>query len=220
MSFQNRVTPTGELVATSARGTLMGNRGGRFHRADKTLSRRRWASRAWITCRLEFNNRHREIMSANSYTELFFLDEATALAAGHRPCFECRRADAVSFAQYWHASQEREPGGCGAHRLRARAGAMDKVLHEQRRLPNGDKKTHKMSIGALPGGTIINWRGQPHLLSSQRLWQWSLEGYQPSKFPTGAFLRGETPVDVLTPPAIVAVLSLGYAPQLHPSAQP
>ncbi|MEL6871445.1 MAG: hypothetical protein AAFO62_01345, partial [Pseudomonadota bacterium] len=85
--------PDGEIVAIPERGTVMGNRGGRIHTPDKTLSRRRWASRHWICCVLEFRGRHREVMAPRSYTELFFLDEATAFAAGHRPCFECRRAD-------------------------------------------------------------------------------------------------------------------------------
>ena len=95
MPLQNRVTPTGEIIATTARGTMMGNRGGAFHTAAQTLTHRRWKTKAWICCVIEFKGRHRVVMSPNRYTELFFLDEATALAAGHRPCFECRRADAV-----------------------------------------------------------------------------------------------------------------------------
>jgi len=90
MPLQNRVSPFGELITTSARGLFMGNRGGRFHTADRTLTSRRWASRQWICCRLQFKQRHRKVWG-DSYTELFFLDEVTALAAGHRPCFECRR---------------------------------------------------------------------------------------------------------------------------------
>ena len=117
MPLQNRVTPEGEIIATPARGLMMGNRGGRLHRPDKTLTARRWTSRAWIACRLEFNNRHRRVMSPNSYTELFFLDEATALAAGHRPCFECRRQDFMAFAQIWagvdDGSERARVGGNG-----------------------------------------------------------------------------------------------------------
>ena len=93
MPLQNRVDPFGELFADSARGRFFGNRGGRFHTDDRTLTRRRWVSRTWICCVLEFKNRHRDVWG-RSYTELFFLDEVTALAAGHRPCFECRRRDA------------------------------------------------------------------------------------------------------------------------------
>jgi len=97
MPLQNRVTPFGELIVTPARGTLMGNRGGRMHADHKTLGSRRWASRQWICCVLAFKGRHRQVWGEGS-TELFFLDEVTALAAGHRPCFECRREDAERFA--------------------------------------------------------------------------------------------------------------------------
>src|SRR5262245_10377094 len=124
MPLQNRVTPTGEIIADPARGTLMGNRGGPLHRPDQTLGARRWVSKAWICCRLEFKGRRRQVMSPGKYTELFFLDEATALAAGHRPCFECRRAEAEQFARLWAKVH-------GAHD-RARAGDMDRVLHAER----------------------------------------------------------------------------------------
>ncbi len=96
MPLQNRVTPFGELAVTPARGTLMGNRGGRIHSDSRTLGRRRWASRQWICCVLKFKNRQRDVWG-RYYTELFFLDEVTAFAAGHRPCFECRRKDAEQF---------------------------------------------------------------------------------------------------------------------------
>src|SRR5215469_18421701 len=123
MPLQNRVDPFGELCAVEMRGLFFGNRGGRFHRDDRTLSRRRWTSRAWICCRLEFKGRHREVWG-KGYTELFFLDEPTALSAGHRPCFECRRADAVAFAAAW----------ARGHGLKAapRAGEMAAVLQPQR----------------------------------------------------------------------------------------
>src|SRR5438067_5654207 len=102
MPMQNRITPLGEIVAVPFRGLFMGNRGGRLHRDDRSLSGRRWVSRAWICCVLEFKGRHRAVWG-DSYTELFFLDEPTALAAGHRPCFECRRRDAMRFAECWAA---------------------------------------------------------------------------------------------------------------------
>src|SRR5437588_6553847 len=104
MPLQNRVDPFGELRAVPARGLFLGNRGGRIHRDDRTLSRRRWTSRAWICCRLSFKNRHRVVWGPG-YTHLFFLDEPTAFSAGHRPCFECRRADAIAFAQAWARAQ-------------------------------------------------------------------------------------------------------------------
>ena len=127
----NRVDPFGELFATPARGLLMGNRGGRIHTDDRTLTKRRWVSPQWICCRLEFNDRHRTVWG-DSYTELFFLDEVTALAAGHRPCFECRRQDADAFAELW-AKTRGLP-------VRALAPDMDKVLQVERL--SGHAKRH------------------------------------------------------------------------------
>ncbi len=97
MPLQNRSDPFGALHAVTDRGLLMGNRGGCFHRDDQTLKERRWASRRWIVCVLSFKDRRRKLMQPGLYTEIFFLDEATALASGHRPCFECRRAEAAAF---------------------------------------------------------------------------------------------------------------------------
>ena len=102
MPLQNRVDPFGELFAAPARGLFMGNRGGRIHTDDRKLTKRRWASRQWICCVLDFKSRQRDVWG-RYYTELFFLDEVTALAAGHRPCFECRRKDAEAFAGAWQA---------------------------------------------------------------------------------------------------------------------
>jgi hypothetical protein len=116
MPVQNRIDPFGKLVATPARGTLMGNRGGRLHDANSKLGTRRWASKQWICCELEFKNRHRDVWG-DSYTELFFLDEVTAFAAGHRPCFECRRKDAERFAALFANARQRASApahGCAA----------------------------------------------------------------------------------------------------------
>ena len=135
--LQNRVTPFGEIVAVSAHGTMMGNRGGRLHDDHKRLRRRRWASKAWICCELHFKGWHREVMAPrNTYTELFFLDEVTALAAGHRPCFECRRADARAFAAAFP-----EPG--------ARAGRMDEILHAERLAEHWIETTLDLPDGAI-----------------------------------------------------------------------
>src|ERR1700761_5044080 len=119
MPLQNRVDPFGELFATPARGTMFGTRGGRIHTDDKKLTKRRWASRQWICCVLDFKGRQRDVWG-RYYTELFFLDEPTAFAAGHRPCFECRRKDAEMFAEFWRK----------ARRLAVRpyADEMDEVL--------------------------------------------------------------------------------------------
>src|SRR6516162_10918638 len=142
MPLQNRVDPFGELLAVPARGTLFGNRGGRFHTDAKTLTARRWVSRRWICCVLDFKGRRRDVWG-RFYTELFFLDEPTALAAGHRPCFECRRKDAEAFAAMWRK----------AKRLPARpyADEMDVVLHHER-LDGRTKRLHRLRIDDLPAG--------------------------------------------------------------------
>jgi hypothetical protein len=204
MPLQNRVNPFGELCAVAAHGLFLGNRGGRFHRDDRTLSRRRWTSRAWICCRLAFKGRHRAVWG-NGYTELFFLDEPTALAAGHRPCFECRRADAVAFATAWARGQ----------RLNTppRAGEMDLVLQAQR-VAGREKRRHRAMLDTLPDGAMIVLETEaPLAVRGDLLLPWSFAGYGSARQrPRGI------EVELLTPPAIVAVLAAGYRPQWHPSA--
>ena len=200
MPLPNRVSPFGELVATPARGMLMGNRGGRLHDAQRKLTARRWATWAWICCRLEFNNRHRNVWS-NSYTELFFLDEITALAAGHRPCFECRRKDAERFAILFSGKKKR-----------ATSATMDRILHAERR--NGRAmRTHRRKLETLPDGAMIALDGEAYAIRSKRLLCWTPAGYAQSRpRPRGI------DVDVLTPPSILKVLERGYAPLWHPTA--
>jgi hypothetical protein len=203
MPLQNRVTPFGELLAVPARGTFFGNRGGRFHTDAKTLTARRWASRQWICCVLDFKGRQRDVWG-RFYTELFFLDEPTALAAGHRPCFECRRKDAEAFAEYWRAAQ----------RLRRRpyAFAMDEVLHRER-LHGRAKRLHRRNIDGLPDGAFVALDGEAYAVRGNRILHWTPHGYDAAKpRPHGGA------VDVLTPPAVLAVLSAGYEPRWHPSA--
>ena len=151
MPLQNRVDPFADLFATPARGTLFGNRGGRFHTDDKTLTRRRWASRQWICCVLDFKGRQRDVWG-RFYTELFFLDEVTALAAGHRPCFECRRKDAEDFAGRWQA----------AFKLRTPpyAPEMDEVLHAQR-LTAGPSGCTGAGSTACRTARSLRWRRAP-----------------------------------------------------------
>lgn len=197
--LQNRVAPDGSLWAVPARGLLMGNRGGRLHRADGTLGRARWRSRAWIACRLEFRGRHREVMGAG-YTELFFLDEATALAAGHRPCFECRRADAQAFAAAWGRAHglDRPP----------MADEMDRVLHAERL-----GRDEILPRGSLPPGTIFRHDGGLRLCGTGGLLAWSFDGYAPAPE-----IAAETPVAAVTPASVRAALAAGYRAVLHPSA--
>jgi hypothetical protein len=199
MPLQNRVDPFGELIATSARGLLMGNRGGRIHTDGQTLTSRRWASRQWICCLLDFKDRQRDVWG-RYYTELFFLDETTALAAGHRPCFECRRKDAEHFAALF-----------AGKRRRASAPAMDKVLHADR-LDDKRKRLHRVPFNELRDGAFVSIEGEPYAVRGKRLLHWTPKRYDRSI----AWRRGTA--DVLTPPSILRVLSRGYQPRWHPSA--
>src|SRR5689334_24818820 len=147
MPLQNRVTPTGEIIATPHRGMFTGNRGIIHDPATKTLLRKRWSTPAWLTCTCEFRGRRRDVMATRSWTELFFLDEATALAAGHRPCFYCRRRDAEAFRDAWARGNGGSP---------PRAGEMDELLHRQR-LDGRAKRLHLLTVSAaaLPQGAMI-----------------------------------------------------------------
>jgi hypothetical protein len=200
MPLQNRVDPFGELCADPARGLLMGNRGGRLHDEQRKLGHRRWLSRQWICCKLDFNNRHRNVWG-EGYSELFFLDEVTALAAGHRPCFECRRKEAENFAALFARG-----------RPRARAAAMDDVLHAER-LDGKAKRSYLRKIDRLPDGAMIALGGDAFAVRGQRLLRWTPSGYTPAQPRPRA-----TQVAALTPPSILAVLSRGYQPLWHPSA--
>jgi hypothetical protein len=211
MPLQNRVTPEGEIIATPHRGLMMGNRGGAFHLPGQTLGPRRWATKQWIACVLAFKDRHREVMQPNRYTELFFLDEATALAAGHRPCFECRRADAEAFAGLWARLHGRP--------ARAHAGEMDEVLQGERVAPDRAKVTYRARLADIPSGAFVRYpreqgRGSSYLVVGSHLLAWDPGGYTALIVSTMAAQE----LDVLTPRSIVAVLSAGYRPMLHPSA--
>ena len=187
MPLQNRVTPFGELISTSARGTLMGNRGGKSHATNRTLTGRRWVSRQWI-CSFSIRNRQRDVWG-RYYTELFFLDEVTAFAAGHRPCFECRRREAELFAQLFFGKRER-----------ASAGAMDRALHAER-LHHKTKRTHRRGIDMLPDGAMITLDGEAFAVRGSHLLRWTPSGYAESTArPHGV------KVEVLTPPSILQCL--------------
>jgi hypothetical protein len=204
MALQNRVDPFGDLIATPARGTMYGNRGGKFHRDDKTLGARRWASRQWICCVLSFKGRRHEVWGAR-YTGLFFLDEVTALAAGHRPCFECRRKDATAFAEKWAKTR-----GSDFPYVEE----MDRILQAER-LDGRSKRMHEMPIDDLPDGTFLSLKDAPQLAFAVRrahLVRWSENGY------IEAVARPRGIANVLTPPSIIAVLRAGYRPQWHPTA--
>jgi hypothetical protein len=195
--LQNRVTPSGTIEAHAARGTLMGNRGGRLHEGHR-LGRARWASKQWIACKLEFRDRRREVMG-EGYTELFFLDEATALAAGHRPCFECRREAAEDFAACWAEAlgQDASP----------KAPAMDEVLHAERLAGSWGTPAD-----ALPVGAMFGHLGQTWLCLGFEALLWTHEGYRGRL----AIPEGEV-VQVYTPRTTCRVLAAGYRPAFHPS---
>ncbi len=210
MPLQNRVTPFGEIVAVPERGTFLGNRGGCFHTAARTLTARRWASRRWIVCLLQFKGRHRQVMAPRHYTELFFLDEATALAAGHRPCAECRLADHKRFKDAWLRGNLSRGLPAGV-----RIDEIDRVLHGERLAAGGLKVTFRAPLGELPDGTFVVLDEAPstgYLLARGALWRWAPGGH------TGPVSRNAaTGVTVLTPRSTVNAMAAGYRPSVHDS---
>jgi hypothetical protein len=205
--LQNRVDPYGALHATDARGAWMGNRGV-LHDASRRVVAS-WRLRRWITCVLSFKDRRREIFAPRRYSELFFLDEATSLAAGHRPCAECRRKRYEEFRAAWDVGQR----GRDAERRFLSAEEIDRVLHAERLDAGGGKRTYVAVLSSLPDGTMVEHAGGPHLLRDGRLSPWSFSGYGPA---VDAPL--ETEVAVLTPRSIVLAIRAGFAPQVHESA--
>ena len=204
MPLQNRVTPFGEIVAVLRRAALSP-----AIAASSTIPRprrcssKRWATRAWIICLCEFRGRKREVMGTRSWTELFFLDEATALAAGHRPCFFCRRADAERFRAAWAAGN----GG-----TKPRADEMDRVLDAERRTGR-DKRTHPLPMppAQMPDGVMLADAEHCFAMVQGRALRWSFQGYEPSPLPEGE-------LTMLTPPSTFRAIAAGYAPVLHESA--
>ncbi len=201
MPLQNRVTPSGDIIATPHRGLFTGNRGIIHDPATKTLLKKRWSSPAWITCVCEFRGWRRQVMGGRSWTELFFLDEATAFAAGHRPCFFCRRDDANRFRAAWEE-------GNGVSGVRARE--IDAVLHGER-LDRRKKRLHPLPMAQLPDGAMVQRGEESFLIAQGRALRWSMAGYSET----------ETAIDdamLLTPPSTLRAMDAGYRPVLHPSA--
>ena len=199
MPLQNRVTPLGDLIETPERGLVYGNRGCLHDQHGRI--RRRYGVKRWIACRLEFRGWHRSpLMQPGKFTELFFLDEATALAAGHRPCALCRRADYVHLTQVW---QEIHPGQTGAD-------AIDAQLHEERL---GARPTAK--VAELPDGAFVVDAGEPCLVLGPRLLRWTPAGYE-------AHRSRPRRAELITPPSLVSLLERDRSPLvplLHPSAR-
>jgi hypothetical protein len=200
--LQNRVDPLGNIISTSARGAWMGNRGV-IHDHDKHI-RRPFKLKAWLICVLEFKNRKRQVMMPDRWTELFFLDEATAFSAGHRPCFECRRKDADRFKASWckgnpeYHFDEKTP-----------IAKIDAVLHSERIDHLQQKVTYKDDIRELPDGAFIEYNNRPYLIEGVRLYLWNAAGY-------GEAIMRPTAgqVAVLTPQSTVNAFRRGYKPQV------
>lgn len=206
MPLQNRVTPLGTIERHPARGLLMGNRGGRLHNTEtRTLTRRRWASRHWIICVTEFRQRQRTVMSPSSYTELFFLDEVTALAAGHRPCYECQRQRALRFAGAFANSR-------GLANIRA--GEMDRQLHGER-LATGNQPAilNGETVKTLPDGVMVADGSTAFAIRAGRLLPWDHDGYGPA-----ICVDTQMQFAQLSPPSTVAAIKAGFTPRIHPTA--
>lgn len=203
MPLQNRVTPTGDIIATPHRGMFTGNRGIIHDPATKTLLKKRWSTPAWLTCTCEFRGLRREVMAQRSWTELFFLDEATALAAGHRPCFYCRRDDANRFRAAWE-------NGNRVHDVRMHD--IDTVLHHER-LDHGKKRLHPLLVpfDQLPEGAMVQSGEESLLVTQGRALLWSPAGYVAVAHPPDE-------AALLTPPSTLRTMNAGYQPVLHPTA--
>ncbi|HSK16682.1 MAG TPA: hypothetical protein VK915_10995 [Gaiellaceae bacterium] len=206
MTLQNRVTPLGELVADPGRGLVYGNRGCLHDEAGRI--RRRYAAKRWIACRLSFRGwRRRPLLQPGRFTELFFLDEATAFAAGHRPCALCRREDYVRFSALWRDLHAGETG----------AGAIDARLHAERVDPaTRGQLRREAQLDELPDGAFVLLEGTARLVLGPELLTWTPSGYSDRlRRPAGV------QATVLTPSSLLAVLRSGWEPQvslLHPSA--
>jgi hypothetical protein len=206
MPLRNRVTPFSEFVADPARGLVYGNRGC-LHDADGQI-RRRYAVKRWIGCRLEFRGWKRtRLLQPGRFTELFFLDEATAFAAGHRPCALCRHEDYRNFVTIWHDLHPADE---------PRADAIDARLHAERVEPGSrGQRRHEAPFETLPDGAMVVHEGLAQLVLRNRLLRWAPGGYTTTK------VRPRGSATVLTPPSLVAVLAAGWdgaVPLLHPSA--
>jgi hypothetical protein len=205
MPLQNRVTPTGDILAIPERGLFVGNRGIIHDPATKTLLRKRWSCSAWLTCVLEFRGRRRRVMERRSWTELFFLDEATAFAAGHRPCFYCRRDDANRFRAAWEKANRTGE---------LLAPEIDAALHRER-LNGKKKRLHPLPLPLekLPDGAMVQAGNDSFLIAQGRALLWSPAGYTQAE-------RAPGDAKLLTPPSTVRAFAAGYRPVLHPSATP
>lgn len=206
MPFQNRVDPFGNFHAEATRGAWMGNRG--ILHNDKKEIVAQWKHQHWVTCALEFGGRRREIFSPNSYSELFFLDEATAFAAGHRPCAECRRERYKEFKSCWISANTESTT------TELSISAIDKRLHKERAIRGGGKVTYQTTFDNIPVGTFIQHNNEAGLYWRDSLYIWSVSGYTRSAH----LPERKDNVIVITPISIVKMFQNGFKPQVHDSA--
>jgi hypothetical protein len=200
--LQNRVDPFGQLIKTTARGTWIGNRGV-IHNEQQQIVRP-FRVKPWITCALEFKGRHREIMQPNRWTELFFLDEATAFSAGHRPCFQCRYQAHQKFKKFWIKGNSHF-----SFDMKTPISEIDAIIHAERIAKNKSKISYMQDLKDLPNGTFITYNEEPHLFKDKKLFLWRPEGYG-----NGIDLPNVETVQVLTPRSIVNMFSTGYIVQI------
>ncbi|MCP9751225.1 hypothetical protein [Ferruginibacter sp. HRS2-29] len=200
--LQNRVTPLGDIIRTNARGAWMGNRG-LIHNKQQEINRS-FRLKAWIICLLKFKDRHRPVMAPGQYTELFFLDEATAFAAGHRPCAECRREDFIKFKSFWVKANAGY-----SFDMKTPVGKIDEIIHQERISEDGSKKTSKIAAGDIPDGTFILQDNNPYLVWNKKMYRWSPEGYGKA-IP----LPATKEITALTPGSIIKAFREGYLPQI------
>lgn len=204
--LQNRVDPLGRLHAVAEHGTLMGNRGILHDAKDQIV--RQWQHKSWVTCLLNFKGLVRKPFSPNNYSELFFLDEATALSAGHRPCGYCQRDRFQLFKDTWFKANPTTDGA-----VIQTIGVIDKALHEQRVASGGSKVTFTAILGELPTGAMFENDGVTYLNWHSGALPWSFKGYgRPVE------IAPSTSVNVLTPISIVQVLGSGFKPEVHQTA--
>jgi hypothetical protein len=201
--LENRVDPFGRIILSAARGSLMGNRGV-IHNERKQIVRP-FKHKAWIICQLEFKGRKRVVMTPNRWTELFFLDEATALAAGHRPCFECRREAASRFKWCWiHGNPEYN------FTMSTRINAIDEIIHRERTQPSNEKVRSPQNLSDIPDGTFLETGNEPFLFHNGRMHRWTPFGYE------GCVDGGEySALTILTSKSIVNAMIAGYVPAVN-----
>tara|TARA_R110002126_G_scaffold161549_12_gene309407 strand:+ start:2434 stop:3063 length:630 start_codon:yes stop_codon:yes gene_type:complete len=205
MPLQNRVDPYGRLIAAKAKGNFLGNRG-ILHNENKEIVSQ-YKHKAWVTCALSFKGIKREIFGPNRYSELFFLDEATAFSAGHRPCAHCRKARYNEFKAAWIFANVEAPD------IKLSVQQIDDVLHKERVTKGAQKVIYTAQLSDLPSGTFVEFDDKPNLLWHKVLYLWSPEGYKKSDITVPAI----DDVKVLTPASIVNIYSNGFAPEVHHS---